>query len=270
VSSPGGSLRPPSVNYAEVQIGTNGRGVIVGSSTTPAADEPAETACDEPSQDTTLTPENAAAISTPSHLETLHEKSVPVSPEPPRILNGGPEEVDSTLPLDNVIEPTNPSLELANVIELLGSGNFEDNSNVRILANSSSPEPTEPSTSEIAPAAPEILPPPVGFTEGLPPAEVVPPPTTQEPTIEVKKPPLVPKRSSSLEPTGVSSADASPTHKVPPKVARKPARQSAGDVNGDDRTSPARQDASAVLSTVPSVMDRIKVIINISCLYGFG
>ena len=273
INSPGGSVRPPSVNYAEVAIGTGGRGVIVTpriaaqDSSVPeeqASEEPGDQSHDSTSgsHDTTLTPENAAILtpSTPSVLETVREVATPpLSP------------ITNELPAPSEQPPEVPSPPSEQLPAI-------------------PPPPTEPS--EIPPPVeqpPAIPPPPTEQPLEIPPPvldlHTTEPPAPVPPTesVEVKHPPEVPQRSSSLEPT---SAEPSPSHKAPPpKTARKPPRtsslgrqamecspppanghrdSSASDTSEQperDHSSPARQDASTVLFSAPSVMDRIKVCV---------
>ena len=247
VPSPEGTIRPPSVNYAEVQIGSGGKGVILNG-TVPApsiathstiavalGDEssvPTEGASEgDVSHDITLTPENAATLTppTPRHLETVQEvASTPPSPShpPPTVPPPPP-------PAEPIIVSIPPTV----------------------------PPPTKTIIAPTPPTElPEVVPPPPKTFE-LPPTDIpiVPPPPTELITDDVARPPTVPQRSSSLEPP--TSTDSSPTHKAPPRVARKPSKSMNGRIEGADRetTSPARQDVTSVLSSVPSVMDRIKV-----------
>ncbi len=255
VPSPEGTIRPPSVNYAEVQIGSGGKGVILNG-TVPApsiathstiavalgddSSVPTEGASEgDVSHDITLTPENAATLTppTPRHLETVQEvASTPPSPShpPPTVPPPPP-------PAEPIIVSIPPTV----------------------------PPPTKTIIAPTPPTElPEVVPPPPKTFE-LPPTDIpiVPPPPTELITDDVARPPTVPQRSSSLEPPTPTSTDSSPTHKAPPRVARKPSKSMNGRIEGADRetTSPARQDVTSVLSSVPSVMDRIKVRYIVIC-----
>ncbi len=213
----GGALRPPSVNYAEVQIGSGGRGVIMNGSLPTHSTFPGYSDANDGdlSHDDTLTPDNAIAVTPPTprhHLETLQEavNTPPPSPShPPPTMAPPPPPTAAPIPPPTVAAPPPPTESLEMV-------------------------PPPPSTSELIDLPPTVPPPPTEIGTSHP-------------------PPTVPQRSSSLEPPPMNNST-SPTHKTPPKVAKKPAKSDR------EPTSPSRQDASAVISSAPSVLDRIKVM----------
>lgn len=304
VPSPGGTLRPPSVNYAEVKIGTFGKGIIidgaptlVAQSTSPKiatvkeiSTEPSESAGGQPLptageidshsppqfnaqeessvQDTTLTPENAETLvslgkmaatvvsngtlesrettSTPGKLETREESSTPGNLE-------SREEISTPGKLETV-----PELSLSRTPPLspIPHESLTSNSNEHSVAESltlseTSPLiPTSPTQEPVkTPPAPTLSSTPSTKARSPPPKVAKKPPSQWRHSRTETSPPV----------NGFRDSIASDISSTSDQGLVNNADSVAEDGTSSGPSSPARKDATSVLTNAPSVLDRIKV-----------
>ena len=291
----GGSLRPPSVKYAEVKIGTFGKGITIDGvvpasslvthtdqSTSPKIATVKEVSV-EPSESAggqSLPPHGELAPPTPPETNTQEESSVQdttLTPENADILVSLGKIAAAVVSNEPISTPE--SKEKISTLEARGTISTPGERETVPESSLSHTPPRSPIPHESLTVNSNIS----SVTDSIPLSETSPTIPTQEP---VELPP---------SPT-LTSTPSTKARTPAPKVAKKPPNQwrhsrtetsppvnglrdsiasdiscnsEQGLVNNTDiiaedetthgPTSPARKDASAVLTNAPSVLDRIKV-----------